>query len=179
MSGTGEVTADFAGEERAFRLRLGELRRIEDRCGGAIGDVAQRLARALTVLSQLKGIDALVAGLNVHADDVREVIHQGLLGAGMPSSEVTPLLRREIDDRGLPGVVDNVNVALRVLVGAQEAPDTGEPRAGASPATAPSGSTSASSSALAPPSDGLPARSKPSQRGSSSRGSKAGSAPTA
>ena len=142
-AGTGEVEADFAGELRPFRLRLGELRRIEDRCGAGVGEVARRLARALSVLSQLSGVPALAAGLDVRADDVREVILQGLTGAGMPSTDAAKLVRAEVEERGLPGIIDNVSVALTVLVGSQEAPDAGELTAGtANAATPPSAPTS-------------------------------------
>lgn len=152
MSGTGESTTDFAGEERAFRIRLGEIRRIESKCGAGIGEVVRRLSRAVLVTSRLAGIEAMAAGLEIHADDVREVIHQGLTGAGMSSADATLLVRREIDDRGFPGLRDNIAVALEVLWGSQETPDPGEDRAGTgeSPATPPSPSTSPNSTASEP-----------------------------
>lgn len=152
MSGTGEVSADFAGEERAFRIRLGEIRRIEQKCGTGIGEVLRRLSRAVLVTSRLSGIEAIAAGLEIHADDVREVIMQGLTGGGMTSADATTLARREIDDRGFPGIRDNFTVALKVLWGSEETPDAGEPQAGESPATPPSPSTSGSSTESAPPS---------------------------
>lgn len=151
MSGTGETAEYFAGEERAFRIRLGEIRRIESKCETGIGEVLRRLSRAVLVLSRVGGIDALATGLEFHADDVREVIFQGLQGAGMTSAEVTQLVRREIDDRGFTGLRENLSVALKVLWGSQEAPP-GEPQAGASPATPPTPSTSSSSTGSAPPS---------------------------
>lgn len=143
MSGTGESSADFAGEERTFRIRLGEIRRIEDRCGAGIGEVLRRLSRAVLVLSKVKGLEALAAGIEIRADDVREAIYQGLIGAGMSASEATNLVRREIDERGVPGLLDNVTPALEALWGSQKTPsqktpesaDPGEPQAGASPAT--------------------------------------------
>lgn len=141
MSGTGESVADFAGEERAFRVRLGEIRRIEAKCGTGVGEVGRRLSHALLIVRQIGSgsmVEALSAGLDIHADDVREVIYQGLLGGGMPSGDATTLVRREIDDRGLRGLLDNVGVALLALVGANETPEgstVGEPQAGDSPAT--------------------------------------------
>jgi hypothetical protein len=148
MSGTGESVADFAGEERAFRVRLGEIRRIEAKCEAGVGEVGRRLSRALLIVrqvGQLSMVEALAGGLDIRADDVREVIYQGLVGGGMSPGDATALVRREIDERGLRGLVDNVGVALLALCGANEAPEgsrVGEPQAGENPATPEPPSTS-------------------------------------
>jgi hypothetical protein len=145
MSGTGEGRTDFAGEERLYRIRLGEIRRIEHKCGDVgIGEVLRRLSRCVYVTSELKGVQALAAGLEIHADDVREPILQGLAGGGMSLADATALVRSEIDDRGVRGLLDNAGVALAMLWGSQETPP-GELRAGESPATPPSPSTSSTS----------------------------------
>lgn len=145
MSGTGESTVDFAGEERAFRIRLGEIRRIEAKCGNiGIGEVLRRLARCVTAVAEHGGLGALAAGVEIHADDVREPIYQGLIGAGMPSGEATTLVRTEVDDRGVRGLLDNAPTALAVLWASQEVPP-GEQKAGESPATQESPSTSETS----------------------------------
>lgn len=152
MSGTGESSTDFAGEERAFRIRLGEIRRIEDKCATGIGEVLRRLARAVVVLSKLQGVEALAAGVDIRSDDVREPIYQGLLGAGMSSNDATKLVRVEIDERGVRGLLDNATVALAALWGSQSVPETaapGELQAGASPATPPKRPTSKRSTASA------------------------------
>lgn len=179
-AGTGEVRLNFAGEERLFRIRWGEIRRIEDKADIGIGEVLRRLSRAVMVLSRLQGIEALAAGLDIRAEDVREVIYQGLVGGGMPAGKAALLLRLELDDRGIPGLIDNVSVALGVLWGASSAPEAatpGEPAAGAATTPA-SDATSPPSSASAPPSGSARARSKSSPRGSSTPPSKAGSGST-
>lgn len=124
MSGTGEAREDFAGEERGFRIRLGEIRRIEAKCGARVGEVAQRLSKAALVIRAAGGnyVEALAAGIEIGAEDVRETIYQGLLGGGMTDGEATALVRAGIDDRGLRGLTDNVGVALMVLVGTSEVP---------------------------------------------------------
>jgi hypothetical protein len=180
-AGTGEVRVSFGGDERLFRIRWGEIRRIEDKCATGIGEVLRRLSRAVMVLSQLRGMEALAAGLDIHAQDIREVIYQGLRGGGMPESQVALLLRIEIDERGIAGLMDNVSVALGVLWGAQSAPeadDVGERRAGATSTTPASEQTSASSSASAKPSASPPETSKTSPPGSSTPPSRAGKKPT-
>jgi hypothetical protein len=149
MSGTGESTTDFAGEEREFRIRLGEIRRIEAKCGAiGIGVVLQRLAKCTILLAKLSKIEALASGIDIYADDVREPIYQGLVGRGMTSQEATKLLKVEIDDRGVDGLLDNAPTALSVLLAAREVPeedDLGEQPAGESPTTPPSPSTSGTS----------------------------------
>lgn len=152
MSGTGDVTTDFAGEERAFRVRLGEIRKIEAKCETGIGEVCRRLARAVYVQNAAKGRDilsALATGVEIHADDVRTPIYEGLVAGGMASAEATKLVRAEIDDRGMRGLLDNAVTALLILIGSQETPP-GEPRAGESPATPPNPSTSDNSTASEP-----------------------------
>lgn len=156
MSGTGEAREDFAGEERAFRIRLGEIRRIEGKCGARIGEVAHRLAKATLAIGAAGGkyVDALALGLDIAADDVREPIYQGLMGGGLTSNEATALVRSAIDDRGLRGIMDNVSIALAVLVATSEVPKdaAGEGKAGsnlepkAAPSTSPNSTEPASPS---------------------------------
>jgi len=155
MSGTGETREDFAGEERTFRIRLGEIRRIEAKCGSRVGDVAQRLAKAALAIRAAGGnyVAALAEGLPIGAEDVREVLYQGLLGGGMTAPEVTNLVRVEVDDRGLRGITDNVGVALMVLVATSEAPKlAGESKAKARKTASKVPSTSPRSTQPASPS---------------------------
>lgn len=170
MSGTGEASADFAGEEREFCIRFREIRAIEDKCGVGIGEVLRRLARCVAVVRQLGGIDAFMAGVEIHAEDVRQPIYQGLVGKGMPSGEATKLVRLEIDERGVQGLIDNASTALLVLWGSQKVPETDEPGEGkgtASPATSPNATTSPPSTASARPLGSRPVMSTSSRRGSS------------
>lgn len=181
MSGTGEVRVSFAGEERLFRIRWGEIRRIEQKCDTGIGEVLRRLSRAVMVLSQLQGLEALAAGIDIHAQDVREVIYQGLTGGGLPGGHADMLLRLEIDERGIMGLIDHASVALAVLWGSQSAPEADEPgerEAGATSTTPASASTSPASSESDRPSASHLGKSKTSRRGSSTSPSKDGSGPT-
>ncbi|PVM90662.1 gene transfer agent family protein [Caulobacter endophyticus] len=137
MDGSGHCTTEFAGEERDFRIRLGEIRRIEKACGTGIGEVLRRLARAVFALSKYSGIEALAAGVEFHAEDVRAPIYQGLIGAGMTSKDATNLVRLDIDERGIQGLLDHATTALEVLWASRQAPEDeepGEPIAGESPA---------------------------------------------
>ena len=151
MSGTGEVREPFAGEERTFAIRLGEIRRIEERCGVGIGEVLRRLSRCVYATANFPGVQALASGVEIKSDDVREVIYQGLLGGAMASAEATKLVSIEIDQRGVRGLLDNAALALTVLWGASQAGDDapGEPKAGENPATERKGSTSRTSTGRA------------------------------
>lgn len=156
-AGDGEVREAFAGEMRIFRIRLGEIRAIEARCGNVgIGEVCRRLARATYVLSELSGTAALAAGLEIRADDVRETIYQGLVGGGMKANVAFRLVTREIDDRGWRGLTDNLDTALLALLGSQRRPegeDAGELRAGpTTEPTPPNPPTSPASTVSVPPS---------------------------
>lgn len=169
MSGTGETTADFAGEARDFCIRLGEIRRIQSKCGAVgIGEIARRLAKASSLIrlvgDSVSLTEALAAGIEIHADDVREVLYQGLLGAKMSSGAATTILRSEIDDRGFRGLLDNVATAYLVLLGANQVPEAeedppGETNAGPAPATRKRRSTSRNSMASARLSASRPDRS--------------------
>lgn len=161
-AGTGEVSAPLGGEERPFRIRLGEIRRIEAKCGVGVGEVCRRLARATYLLSKIQGIEALASGLEIHADDVRETLYQGLVGAGMATGPAFKLVTDEIDNRGWRGLIENLDTALLVLMGSQESPEeapdaSGEPQAGpVETPTPPSPPTSDASTASAPPSGSVP-----------------------
>jgi hypothetical protein len=156
MSSTGETREDFAGEERQFRIRLGEIGRIEAKCDTGIGEVCRRLARATLVIHRLGGnlVEALSHGVELYSSDVREPLYQGLIGAGMASHEATKLLRTEIDDRGMLGLLDNAGVALAVIIAVQKTPEPKPGETGAKPkrGTKPKSSTSPTSTASAPPS---------------------------
>lgn len=187
-AGAGEVEQAFAGELRQFRIRLGEIRKIEAKCGCSIAEVCRRLARATYVLSKFEGIEALATGLDFRADDVRETVYQGLVGASMPTGPAFKLVSDEIDSRGWQGLIDNLDTALLVLMGSQETPPPGasggeapgEPEAGpAGTPTPPSPPTSDASMASAPRSASARARSTNSPPGSSPPPSKAGTPSTA
>lgn len=136
MSGLGEVHKDFAGEERLFRIQLGEIRRIQVACGTperpcSIGDVIRRLAACVYVQDNVKGLQGLIAGLEIFADDVRAPIFEGLSGARVLSpGEVTRLVAAEIDRQGMDGILRHARLALEILTGTQREPAADDGEAG-------------------------------------------------
>lgn len=125
------LVADFAGQDRIFRLRIGEMGELETLCGAGIGAIFQRLAT-----------------LQCKYADVRETIRLGLIGGGMSPSEAAFLVKRYVDAEDVPV---NVNVPLAIDIlrvkfegvaeatkdDAKGADSPGEPPGSGGPATSP------------------------------------------
>mgnify|MGYP001627483063 CR=1 FL=1 len=129
----------FGGEERSFRVALAELRAIQSACDAGPAVVAERLARCVQVKRahpQANIFELLALGLgDWRIEDVREPILQALIGGGLSPNAAGALVRRHIDDRGLKGLVENVELAL-VCIAAGVADDEDDPAMGESPAGA-------------------------------------------
>lgn len=154
---------EFGGEERPFRCLHAELRKIQANCDAGPSEIARRLAQCVRVQRQYPKASILeqaVLGLgDWRIEDVREPILQGLIGGGMTAGDAFKLVRSNIDERGMRGLVEHAELALTVmLTGAQlpeDYPAPGETRAGeeGTMATSPAGSgTSTPSTEPAAPS---------------------------
>jgi hypothetical protein len=160
-AGTGQITEDFGGEPRPFCVRIGELRKIQDRCGAGPAQIAERLARCVTTYTTNPAatpLQLVTLGLgDWRVDDIREPIFQGLIGGGMNPNVAGKLVREWVDDRGFRGLVENAGLALTLVVAGVEAPaGEGEPPAGEKE---PASSTSEPSTEAAPPSASPPEKS--------------------
>lgn len=130
------VTFDWGGEERTFDLRLGEVRKIEDKTG--IGPAV--------ILANLQNGTWKV-------DEYREVILQGLMGGGMSAPEATKLVKSWVDERpAKESLLPAMNIIMAWLVGVpQDAPKGKEKAAKKRPKrTAPAASTSPPSTVSVP-----------------------------
>lgn len=104
MSRTGEVTLDFAGEERPFRLPIGRLRVLQERCDAGPLELVRRYENG-----------------NWRVDDVREPILQGLIGGGMDQAMATKLVTQFFDGFPLLKFVTLAQViVLAALAGSPE-----------------------------------------------------------
>lgn len=74
----------FAGAERAFDLRIGEIQALERACGCGIFGLLVR-----------------IGSHQAYASDIRETIRLGLVGGGETDAESTRLIMAEIDGRPL------------------------------------------------------------------------------
>lgn len=129
MSGSGRITFEWADGEHTFRLAIGQLRELQDKCSAGPMEILDRLA-----------------GRTWRVDDVRETIRLGLMGGGKGASEALTFVKRYVDDAPL---TDNVHVAQAILlaaligvsddpVGAQKkSPTDREMEKSSSPATSP------------------------------------------
>ena len=106
MSRSAEVRLPFAGEERLFRLGIGQVRAVQERCD----------AGPLELLGRIK--------LGTwRVDDVREVLFQGLKGGGLSDAEATRLVAANFDPGPwLPFAALAQAVIAAGVVGAEDEP---------------------------------------------------------
>lgn len=98
------VTLEYAGEERPFRLLLGNILDIETACGKVgIGAIYKRVAMH-----------------DYRIRDIHSVVLQGLIGGGMKETEARALVDERFD---LVPIQQHVNIALAVLVDAMAGDD--------------------------------------------------------
>jgi len=96
MSGDGSTTFAWGDGEYKFRLGLGELRELQDKCGTGPFVIYQRLADGTW-----------------HVDDVREPLRLGLIGGGMNPTMALGKVGRYLG----PGqFLENVIAARRVML---------------------------------------------------------------
>lgn len=160
----GELVLAWAGGEHAFRLATyGQLRLLQQTCDAGPAEILQRLLSA-----------------RWRVDDVREIIRIGLIGGGMAAEQAMALVKAAIDESA--NWMELAALAKAVLLAGLIAPPAeAETDAPGKPAAeeATAASTSPPSTAPAPPSDFLLARSTSSPRGNSPPASTAGTGATA
>ncbi len=107
------IELDWHGGKSSFRLRLGELRALQEKCDAGPMLILDRLRTRVW-----------------RVDDVRETIRLGLIGAGMPAPEANKLVELHVDNVPL---AESVMLAHAVLASALVAPESvpqGKPQAG-------------------------------------------------
>lgn len=82
MSRSAKVTLDWADGEYLFRLRIGELVELQEKCDAGPAHILERLAT-----NRWK------------VQDIRETIRLGLIGGGLKPEKVLNLIKRYVDDR--------------------------------------------------------------------------------
>ena len=164
MSYDGAIDLVFADDEHRFRLRIGELRELQEKCKAGPPVILQRLASQSWML-----------------EDVAETIRLGLVGGGMAPSEALKRVQTYVHAGGW---FENVLVAHRALSAAIVGPedeDLGEKAGeGAAANLSPSDASASPASTETPaPSASASSTSTGSASGSSAPTSMDGSAPTA
>lgn len=110
MSRAAEVRLDFAGEERLFRLGIGQLRALDEACDCGPMELLTRFSSG-----------------SWRIRDLRETILQGLKGGGMADGEATKLIRTTIDEGPLQQYVPVAYAVTLAAVVGVEGDDLGEP----------------------------------------------------
>lgn len=107
------VRLDFGDDEHAFRLRIGELRELQELCDAGPPVVFARLGSA-----------------SYRVEDVRETIRLGLVGGGMKAVDAMRLVRRYVDE--IPAWAANASLAYIILGASLFGPEdeaVGKPKA--------------------------------------------------
>jgi hypothetical protein len=119
VSRTGRIAAEFAGEERDFRLAWGELMDLQEKRDAGPSVVLARLSLGQWQLQ-----------------DVTETIRLGLVGGGADTATAARLVRQHVEQRPweLGGENGLVVLAVRILAAALHgAPDEPLGKAGERP----------------------------------------------
>lgn len=102
MSRHGEIELPFGAESRLFRLGIGQIRAIEERCNAGIPELLVRLEPLVRGVQAKLTFRQLLQGQLLgtwRIDDVREPLLQGLIGGGMGSTEAGVLIRAVFDEQ--------------------------------------------------------------------------------
>lgn len=125
----------LGGAEREFRLGIGQLRELQEKCEAGPATI---LARLISVQPQAAGMKRpepqdyvlsgsdpdFIADFNIYStlrsfggdwrvDDVRETIRLGLIGAGMTPTDAFILVSRYVDTRPLG---ENFGLAAAIIL---------------------------------------------------------------
>lgn len=98
MSRGAEIELNWPDAPRTFRLRIGELRKLQERCDAGPKKVLDRLLDGSWLV-----------------EDIRETIRLGLMGGGAKPDEAVKLLADYVDERPL---MDSVIWAQAILMAA-------------------------------------------------------------
>lgn len=110
MSRAAEVNLLWGGEERLFRLPIGRIRAIQEKCDAGLPELLRRYITQAWMI-----------------DDVREVILQGLIGGGLDNQTATKAVLAYFDDTPIqPHVTVAQAIVAAAIVGVDDE-DLGEP----------------------------------------------------
>lgn len=113
MSRNASVNLAWADGEYAFRLGIGELEELQEKCDRGPFEIMQRLAAGTWRVAE-----------------IRETLRLGLIGGGMPPMEALKLIKRYVDDRPLAHNIQHASaVILAAVLGAPDGEKPGKARA--------------------------------------------------
>lgn len=107
MNYSAEIQLDWGGEpERAFRLGIGQIKKLQEKTGAGPTGIAARCLVTLAVLGAQRRHDYVaIAQMDLsnlaEAPMLAEVHLQALMGAGVPAPEALKLVREWVEERPL------------------------------------------------------------------------------
>lgn len=106
MSRSGKITLSWGDGEYIFRLRIGELIELQEKCDAGPAFILERLATNRWMVN-----------------DIRETLRLGLIGGGLKPAQALTLIKRYVDERPLQ---ENIGHAYAIIgaaiVGAEDEP---------------------------------------------------------
>ena len=155
MSRSGEIVLAFGGEDRKFRLGIGEWRDVQEKCDAGPGEIMERLSPAFRALKLgVSFADLLHSGIvgRWRIDDIRVVIFAGLVGGGMDPTKSLDLVRKWVDERP---ILEPLPIAYEIVYASLAgAPDeeaaAGEPKGETGPPLSPEASSGSAETASTP-----------------------------
>jgi hypothetical protein len=139
---TGAVDLAWGDGERAFRLAIGQLRELQDKCAAGPAEILTRLSTG-----------------RWRVEDVRETVRLGLIGGGVTPAEAHTLTVRYVDERPLLESVMVARAALAMALVGEPEDDAGKRKAGGARSNPTVGSPSPASTGGEPSSDFRPPKS--------------------
>lgn len=145
MSRDGTIELPWPDQVRTYRLRMGELRQLAEKCGGR---------------GPMEILQALTTG-KWQVDDVYQPIRLGLIGGGLQPGEALKVADEYVHD----GTLSEAIIFATAVVGAAITGPPDDPiklpnvTRGGKQTTLKAGSSSARSTAREPASDGRPKKS--------------------
>lgn len=107
MSRSGRIRLNWGDGEHVFRLRIGELIELQEKCDAGPSHVMERLAT-----NRWK------------VEDIREPIRLGLIGGGLDAGKALTLVKRYVDDFDRTPLQESVHFAYAIIgaavVGAED-----------------------------------------------------------
>jgi hypothetical protein len=158
MSRGGDITLTCWDGEHTFRLRIGELRILQEKCDAGPGFILQRLRDG-----------------SWKVDDIRETLRLGLIGAGIEQQKALELVLEHVDPVPLTQNIVNAHAVVMAAIFGTEEERLGKPEPAKEPRKRESAESSPSpvSMALEPSSDSAPTTSIEPASGNSTHSRKA------
>lgn len=126
MSRSGEISLEWGGEpDRTLRLGIGQLKKLQEKLDAGPLGIAAKCQISLAALAyqrqrdwvSLSRLDLAQLAELVH---VRETLHQGLLGAGVPLPVADKLVREYVEERPL---AENLIVTVQLCTASVYGPE--------------------------------------------------------